>query len=334
MTNPKVSVIIPNYNYAHFLEHRIRSVLNQTYRDFEVFYIDDASTDNSIEVFSRFTDDSRLRGYFNKVNSGCVFKLWNNGMRLAQGKYVWIAESDDFADERFLEELVPRLDMNPEVGLAFCKSWNIDEWDNILACWEEWIAEGNSERWRDDFIAEGKEECRRQLIVGTTIPNASAVLIRRNVYEKAGYADESMKVAGDWLMWAKMLMISDVAFVAKPLNYFRTHPSTNRRKTLTNGIRIEEDYKVIRYILDNLDVSPTVAEQVCDKIAIRWVNTMVSKKGWIPWHRNYEIYKIARDIDLRLPVRLARKIAFRPKRAISRRFAKVRIDFILKKKNI
>ena len=319
MTNPKVSIIIPNYNHARFLERRIQSVLNQTYHDFEVIYLDDASTDHSLEVFSKYASDPRIRAYINGTNSGSPFKQWNKGVKLAQGEYIWIAESDDFAHERFLEELVPKLDMNPEVGLAFCESWMVDEWDNILASWEEWMAYGADKRWENDFIGNGREECRRQLMVRNSIPNASAVLMRRDVYEKVGCADETMKVCGDWLMWVNILTIYDLAFVAKPLNYFRTHPNTCRRKNSTNGVRIEEYYPVLNHIISHLEVSEDVVKQVCDRMATRWVNTMVSRKGWIPWNRNLKIYRIAHSMDPRLLSRLAKKITFRPMRAIVRR---------------
>lgn len=320
--NPRVSVIIPNYNHGRFLAKRLHSVLNQTYHDFEVIYLDDASTDNSNEVFSRFAGEKRVRAYFNQKNSGSPFRQWNKGVKLARGEYIWIAESDDFADERFLERLVPQLNKNPDVGLAFCKSWKVDESGSIVAAWEEWVAEGHSERWKRDFVTNGQEECRRQLIVGNTVPNASSTLIRRSVYEKAGCADETMKVCGDWLMWLKMLMISDAAFVATPLNYFRTHPNTVRRETFTNGVRIEEDYKVISYILASLDISPAIAERVREKMATKWVNTMVSRAGWIGWGHNRRIYRIACNMDPRLRTRLVKNTCFRLIRAVARRRTK------------
>ena len=319
MTSPKVSIIIPNYNHARFLEKRLQSVLNQTYQDFEVIYLDDASTDNSNEVFSRFAGDKHIRAYFNKINSSSPFKQWNKGVGLASGEYIWIAESDDFADERFLEELVPHLDMNPEVGLAFCKSWQVDEQDNIIAAWEEWIADLNKDRWRENFIGNGKEECKRHFTVGNTIANASAVLIRRNIYEEAGYADETMKICGDWLLWIKMLMLSDIAFVAKPLNYFRLHQNTVRRRTFTNGIRIKEDYRVLSYIAHYLEISEESLEQVCDRITGQWVNSMVSIAGWIPWRRNRSIYQVAQTMDPILCSRLIKKMLLRIPRAIGRR---------------
>ena len=302
---PKVSVIIPNYNHARFLEKRIQSVLNQTYQDFEVIYLDDASTDNSNQVFEKFAGDKRIQAVYNKTNSGSPFKQWNLGIRLAKGDYVWIAESDDYADERFLGELVDRLDNNPAIGLAYCQSWIVNDYDNTMyTCKLEWTGSLDKKRWRKDFINIGKDECARSLIFGNTIPNASAVLLRRSIYEKAGYVDENMRICGDWMLWVKMLLISNVAFVDKPFNYFCVHLGTVRKKTYKNGIYIEESYQVIRYILGKLRVPRKVVEQVCEAMVYKWVNIVFSEKGEIPCHRQYRIYKLASDVDSQLKLRL------------------------------
>ena len=102
---PTVSVIVPNYNHARFLPQRIESILRQTYQDFELILLDDCSTDDSRAVLSQYASEPRVRIQFNEVNSGSTFRQWNKGVRLARGKYVWIAESDDYADERLLERL-------------------------------------------------------------------------------------------------------------------------------------------------------------------------------------------------------------------------------------
>src|SRR5690242_21921320 len=91
-SEPTVSVIIPNYNHARYLPRRIESVLRQSYQDFELILMDDASTDDSREVLSLYLSDPRVRVQFNEVNSGSPFKQWNKGVKLARGKYVWIAE--------------------------------------------------------------------------------------------------------------------------------------------------------------------------------------------------------------------------------------------------
>src|SRR3954454_23268459 len=114
---PKVTVIIPSYNHARYLPRRLDSVLGQTFGDFEVLFLDDASSDGSRAVFEAHaaSSDPRVRALFNESNSGSTFKQWNRGLREARGEYVWIAESDDYADQSLLAELVECLDAHPNV---------------------------------------------------------------------------------------------------------------------------------------------------------------------------------------------------------------------------
>jgi glycosyltransferase involved in cell wall biosynthesis len=223
MKGPKVSVIIPNYNHASFLRKRLESVLNQTYQDFEVIYLDDASTDDSNEVFAPFATDQRIRAFINEVNTGIPGKQWNKGVREAHGEYIWIAESDDYTDEHFLEMMVPQLDAHPTAGLVYCHSWVVDEHDEIIDSYDKHTEDLDHVRWKRNFFNSGKDELNNYLLYKNTIPNASAVVFRKNIYEEAGYADEWIRYCGDWLLWVKMLMISDLAFVAWPLNYHRRH---------------------------------------------------------------------------------------------------------------
>src|SRR4051794_37670590 len=123
----KVSVVVPSYNHARFLAQRLDSIAGQTYRDFEIILLDDASQDGSAEICERFAVQHSCKFIRNQVNSGGAFAQWNKGIRAATGEYVWIAESDDFADHRLLETLIDRLDQNPGCGLAYCQSLRIDE---------------------------------------------------------------------------------------------------------------------------------------------------------------------------------------------------------------
>ncbi|MDV2995536.1 MAG: hypothetical protein N4J56_005190 [Chroococcidiopsis sp. SAG 2025] len=305
---PKVSVIIPNYNHAQFLEQRIQSVLDQTYQDFEIIYLDDASTDNSNEVFAKFANNSRIRAIYNQTNSGSPFKQWNKGIRLAQGEYVWIAESDDYADKRLLAELVDKLDNNPTVGLAYCLSWFIDERDRSIFNSKDLLYFPDKERWEKDFVNNGIDECSKYLIFENIIHNASAVLIRRSIYEKVGYADESLRLCGDWLLWVKMLLVSDIAFIAEPLNYYRAHSETVRYEASRNGVFAEESYHIVRYILANINCPKEVVEQVCETRIHRWLKIMFSKNEKISWKRQYKIYKVASTVDSKLKFRLTKKI--------------------------
>jgi glycosyltransferase involved in cell wall biosynthesis len=246
---PLVSVIVPNYNHARFLPRRLESILAQTYVDFELLILDDASTDNSAEIISRFVSAPHVRFIPNATNSGSPFVQWNRGIKLAQGEFVWIAESDDFAAPTFLATMVDILRSNPQVGLAYCQSWQIDSDDAIIGDLSSATAEFGSERWTRPFTNSGRDECQNLLLWKNFIPNASATLLRRSVYLRAGGAPEHMRLAGDWLMWARMLTISDLAFTPERLNYFRIHRATVREST---GWRrfFDERWEVQRYLLE------------------------------------------------------------------------------------
>ena len=95
---PRVSIIVPNFNHAAFLKRRLDSIFQQTMQDFELIFLDDASTDSSLAVFEDYAHDSRVTRHVNQDNSGNPFVQWNRGLEMAAGEYIWIAESDDFAD--------------------------------------------------------------------------------------------------------------------------------------------------------------------------------------------------------------------------------------------
>jgi len=300
---PKVTVIIPNYNHSRFLEKRIQSVLNQTYQDFEIIYLDDASTDDSHEVFAKFAGEKRIRTIYNQVNSGSPFKQWNKGIREAKGEYVWIAESDDYADKHLLAELVNRLDKHPTVGIAYCQSWKVDENDNILSCFQEWTADLDEQRWKKDFVNNGKDECSRYLIFKCILPNASAALIRRSVYEKVGGIDEKMRVAGDWMLWAKMLLVSDISFVAEPLNYYRKHGKSVTSNYHRGGLLIAEYCQILSYISHSIAIPKHLLEEVFDRIVVWWLNTILHRQN-INLNRNIRIYRLLSKINHKITHRL------------------------------
>ena len=258
---PKVSVIIPNYNHARFLRRRIESVLRQTYTDFQVILLDDCSTDESRSILSEYANDPRIRRIeFNAVNSGSTFKQWNKGVGLARGEYVWIAESDDYADERLLEKLVPLLDAEPNRVLAYCKSWRVREDDQIIGT----SPHQDFERWTADFRADGREECQDYLIRSCTIPNASAVLFRREVFVRVGGADESMVLCGDWKLWMAMALTGSIAYLAEPFNYHRFHDASVRQRSERLGVGPLEHLRVIRWILERVTPSGPVRKNLSE----------------------------------------------------------------------
>lgn len=295
---PKVSVVVPSYNHGRYLAARLDSVLAQTFADVEVIFLDDASPDDSLAVFERYRGHPKVRALINETNSGCVFKQWNRGVRAARGEYVWLAESDDVADSRFLEVLVGLLDANPSAGLAYCKSLSIDEAGTVLGEVDPWTRPLDPQRWDTDFTASGPAECRRYLSHRNTIPNASAVLIRKSVYERVGYANESMRMLGDWEMWVRILLASDLAYSARPLNlYRRPHEQSVRKTTLKEPIHLKHYLQIVKLILPHGPLPAEAWRGVLDTTAWYWGLHATYSEGFGDRAVHLDALQTAREID-------------------------------------
>ncbi len=248
---PRVTVIIPNYNHARFLDQRLRSVLEQTLEDIEIILLDDASTDDSRQVITRYEGHPSIRIVLNEHNSGSACHQWNRGVALATAPYVWIAEADDVAEPDLLATLIARLEAKPAAVLAYAQSWLIDEHGQRTGDLNEWTTDLSTDRWRQDFINDGHDECASFLMVKNTIPNASAVVFRRDAYLRADGAHEGMRLCGDWMTWARLLLQGEVSFVARHLNHFRLHTNSVRSTT-----------SAFQQVAESLDVSRFISEQV------------------------------------------------------------------------
>jgi hypothetical protein len=191
----------------------------------------------------------------NAANSGSTFKQWNKGVEAARGEFVWIAESDDYAHPDLLTHLVTPLVNHPNTGIAYCQSWSVNEQDVIQNSWSDWTKSFKGhQRWEAGYTNKGSTEILDYLLYKNTIPNASAVLFRRSIYQKAGMADPDVQKCGDWYLWLKMLAHSDIAFVPAHLNYFRGHAQSVIAQTQIAHARYDLVLrkKFNRYLLDNV----------------------------------------------------------------------------------
>lgn len=283
----KVTVIIPNYNHASFLEQRIDSVLGQTFSDIEVLILDDCSTDNSREIIERYEkQDDRIKTIFNGENSGSTFIQWNRGAAKANGEYLWIAESDDWADPKLLERLVPIMDSHPNVALVYGQTVIVDEAGERLRSYQadyDFLFKERSDRWKKDFIANGKDEASEFLLFHNTIPNASAALIRLKNYVEVGGAEPGWKLNGDWMFYAKLLMQGDVAFVNVELNFFRTHPVTQRMKANTTPVVYDEILRIFDFISQNGHPSKRNVRKA-HRIVAGWWSGSLFRQKWTAAH--------------------------------------------------
>lgn len=292
---PRVSVVVPNYNHASYLRQRIDSILDQTWQDFELIILDDCSPDGSRDVIREYAADPRVRVAFNDSNSGCVFRQWNKGIGMASGELVWIAESDDYSDPRFLETMVNRLDANPNVGIAFCNSYRVCDGEISLPH-ERWFREF-ADQYHSDFVANGASYVAAQMLFTNTIPNASSAVFRKSIAGEAGLADDSFLLSGDWLFWIRLLSFSDLAYVCAPLNYYRYHQATARHKYSSNGVMIEEALRIATIVLEAFPVQPPERTEIRERLISWYIETRIHEAGQIPPERRHRIDRLATELD-------------------------------------
>jgi len=223
---PVVSVIVPNFNHEKFLLQRLNSIFKQTFQEFEVILLDDCSTDNSLEILNSYSQHLQVSGLIiNKKRRG-TFKQWDKGIKLSKGEFIWIAESDDVCEPEFLEKILPSLRLNKEAGLAYCQSWSINDKGEKTGNWINHTNEFQTKLFDSDFIYKGTDFVNNFLIHKNVIPNTSAIVFRKSVYEQVRGVNPKIKYCGDWFLWMKIAVLSDVSFISEPLNYFRRHENS------------------------------------------------------------------------------------------------------------
>jgi glycosyltransferase involved in cell wall biosynthesis len=262
----KVSVIVPNYNHAPYLEERLRSIFDQTHPPHEVIFLDDASTDESVAVARRLSSESPLpvRFVLNESNSGSTFRQWLKGIDLAGGDLVWIAESDDTCRPELLERLVSAF-VDPEVTLAYCQSAMIGhDGQQYAADYLSDTEDLSPVRWRYPYCVSGDEDVELALSQRNTIPNASAVVFRRPdaIEERDELA--TLRLAGDWLFYAMRVRRGKIAYIPESLNGHRHHGRTVRSGFERTVALFEEQLRVKQRIFEAF---PVTAEAISGSMA-------------------------------------------------------------------
>jgi glycosyltransferase involved in cell wall biosynthesis len=222
-----VSVIIPNYNHAKYLKRRIRSVLDQTYQNIEVIILDDCSTDGSKSIIEEFRTHPKVVSiHYNEHNSGSTFRQWKQGLTIAKGDWIWIAESDDYCEPDFLMSMLAG-EVNDGCGIRFCASISVDQDDVVVSMKQPTI---------DGGIYSGVEFLKKFQIVYNHVTNASAVLFKKQLLEDElndGIGD--YKILGDYLIYIRLMLKTGVFFSDEPRNYHRKHSQSVRAITEKDG---------------------------------------------------------------------------------------------------
>ena len=269
MTNPLVSVIIPNYNHAKYLKQRIDSILSQSYQNFELIILDDCSPDDgaSRAVIEEYRNDPHVSYIlYNDINSGSTFKQWDKGIKMAKGELVWIAESDDFCDSVLLEVLVREFERDNSLTLAYTLLQKVD-------------AEGTP----IPFICRtpcgvtrlnGHDYVRKYMTTCNHCANASAALFKKSAYENIERLYTTYKAGGDMLFWIEIAEKGNVAIVNKRLNFFRQHTHKVTQKSAKQGINSSEFKKTYDYISSHFNFSPKRRKLMVEHAIFRINKTM------------------------------------------------------------
>lgn len=254
----KISVIIPNYNYARYIEGRIKSVVEQTYPIHELIILDDASTDDSVNVIGKYIQqypNLNIRFEKNLENSGSVFKQWMKGISLTTGDYIWIAEADDRCSTELLATIMDGFEKDPEVVLGYCQSKKIDEQGAVLT--EDFLvntSDIDSEKWRHTYTRSGLDEINDALLFKNTIPNASGVVFKKMDFSPIEEKMLQTNLIGDWWFYIWVVQHGKIHFNAASHNHFRFHDNSVRnRSNLTKTI--QDVFAIQEYIMDNFEIS-------------------------------------------------------------------------------
>ncbi|MBI5380300.1 MAG: glycosyltransferase family 2 protein [Opitutae bacterium] len=211
---PRVSVLVPTYNYARYLPEALDSVLAQQFTDFELIISDDASTDNSAEILRRYAArDARIRYQVHPKNLGMVAN-WNWCLNEARGEYIKYLFGDDrLSSPLALGTLVTMLEKNPAAVLAVSARNIIDEQSRIVDCWDQLGESG---------VHSGRAVGRRCLLRAVNYVGEPSVVLFRASQATRGF-DTSYRQIVDLEMWCHLLRGGDLVYTREPLCQFRCH---------------------------------------------------------------------------------------------------------------
>lgn len=277
---PLVSVIVPNYNHARFLEQRLQSIYDQTYRHIELIVLDDASTDDSREVITRLLERCPFpfRTAFNETGTGNPFRQWQRGLSMARGSLIWICESDDFADSRFLEHLVPNFaDLSVKMALGrieFCR----DDGSPMPGMagfrdgaepgiWDRPVSRPAAQWFRSAFA-------RRNIVT-----NVGGCVFRHQPIDDAIWDRAAQfRIAGDWFLYIHLLGSGKLAYSPEALACFRQHGANTSARNFDKIYYYDECWAVQQEIRRYWRVDDEAGARFVDDLAHQYRHFAVDRE--------------------------------------------------------
>lgn len=201
---PKITVYMPNFNYGDYIEEAITSIKKQVFKDWELIIIDDGSTDDSLKILEKYSDDEKIT-VIKQKNQG--LNITNNvAIRLSRGRYIVRVDADDYVDENFLTVLSSVLDDKPHIGLVFPDYHHVDPDGNIL------------------------ETIRREKITNEDelldLPaHGACTMYRKEILQNLGSYSEEFTCQDGYDIWIRFIEKYKPYNINIPLFYYRQHSS-------------------------------------------------------------------------------------------------------------
>lgn len=258
MSPVKFSVVIPLYNKSSSVEHTVKSVLAQTWRDYEIIIVNDGSTDGSDHVVQRI-NDLRIR-VIHQSNAG-VSAARNRGIFESNYEYIAFLDADDSWDPTYLEEMERLITDIPDAGMYGCA---FDEIHKGMSVSRDFALTDNFRGIIKNYFIHARQ---------SHLFGSSATIIRKEAFLKAGLFDTRLSVGEDIDLWFRIAYYHPVAFYNKVLSHYNTsfpNRAMNRKHDYSHSIlshtskysifeKENEDFKIfinlfrIRYIPELLD---------------------------------------------------------------------------------
>ena len=254
---PKLTVCLPTYNRAAYLQQALSSILAQTVGDFELIVGDNCSTDATPDVVAALRDP-RVRYVRHETNLG-HYRNMNRCLELARGAYLCIVHDDDVYAPEFLARESELLDRHPNAGMVHCAVYAVD-------------AERRRRRicraYPDTGVRDGRGEFIRYL--GGHNVCCSTVMFRKSLWEAAGPFHAELMCA-DWLLWLQFALRGDVGYVAAPLVEMRQHEvrMTSVMQPLAWGQEFLEVLRAALHMLETVDPASAALREALQRRAIR-----------------------------------------------------------------
>lgn len=201
-----ISVVMPLYNRAHIVKQTINSVLNQTFRDFELIIVNDGSTDNSLGVVKENFIDNRIR-LLEQENKG-VSVARNRGVKESKYEYIAFLDADDEWKPEFLEKILEAIKTIPDAAIYGTSSLHTDYQT------KEYV-DGTIQKYRNKII---KVDCFKNI---HALPHTSAIVLRKSslykIEPELNVFPVGMKMHQDWACFFRLALIEDVVYIGVPL---------------------------------------------------------------------------------------------------------------------